>query len=188
MKTISQFKAGWTHYCIIFLLALLVGITGFRLYLDHFKGIKSVAVTEEKTTEESQPQVETTPIYDESLQESVEQIKPAPAQKILSASDVKVQVLNGCGVRGIAGRAREILRNRGFDVMSYGNARKQDYPQSLIIIRSEGPQGEQAAEIMAKSLGISTKQIQKEPDASLVDIDITLILGLDHRKLDLSSE
>jgi hypothetical protein len=175
---------GGFQFWAITLLALLVIIAAANLYLDHFAPIPSEPAAEQAQIEEEaqkpEPSVTVTDIEPEQ-QEEISTPTPQPP----SPSNVKVQVLNGCGVRGIAARVRGILRDRGFDVMSYGNADRQNYRQSKVIIRSEGTFGEQAAEVVARSLGISSEQIEKEIDASLGDINITVILGLDHRQLNL---
>jgi hypothetical protein len=196
-KTRSRIKAtsssSVAHGWIILLLVILVGLTGIDLYLDHFKGNRQKATEpfSEVSTESvdngqaSEPvQQQTAPEPAIAEKETVpEETKPLSRKP--GPEDIKVEVLNGCGVRGIAARVRGILRDRGFDVMSYGNAARQDYGKTLIIVRSEGDFGVRAAEVLARSLRVDEDQIRVERDPSLVDIDLTVILGLDHRTLDL---
>lgn len=47
-----------------------------------------------------------------------------------------VEVLNGSGVAGLAGRTAELLRGFGYDVISIGNAGSSDYEATEIIDRS----------------------------------------------------
>ncbi len=123
------------------------------------------------------------PVPDEAEDEKPEVV--AASQELPSPSQVNVQVLNGCGVRGIAARVRGILREREFDVLSYGNARKVDYPSSFILVRSAGSFGEQAAKVLARSVGINESRISIQRDPNLVDIHVTLVLGLDYKNLNL---
>ncbi|MBU1651732.1 LytR C-terminal domain-containing protein [bacterium] len=120
------------------------------------------------------------------VEEKQPRVQPAETQAvpILTAADVKLQILNGCGVSGIAARVRGIMRDRGFDVMSYGNAEKNE-PKTLLLVRSEGERGLQAAHITAASIGVAEAQIRREMDSSIVDIDVTIIVGGDHRSLNL---
>jgi anionic cell wall polymer biosynthesis LytR-Cps2A-Psr (LCP) family protein len=47
-----------------------------------------------------------------------------------------VEILNGTGVAGLAGRTAELLRGFGYDVISIGNADRGDYAVTEIIDRS----------------------------------------------------
>jgi len=48
--------------------------------------------------------------------------------------------------------------------------------------------GELAARRVANALGITVDQIKIQEDPHLVDTDVTLILGADHTRLNLSTE
>ncbi len=52
---------------------------------------------------------------------------------VVTADEVRVKVLNGSGVTGIARRVSELLRTEGFSVVHTGNADRFDYAQSYII-------------------------------------------------------
>ncbi len=52
---------------------------------------------------------------------------------VVTADEVRVTVLNGSGITGIARRVSELLRNEGFSVVHTGNADRFDYTQSYII-------------------------------------------------------
>lgn len=52
---------------------------------------------------------------------------------VVTADEVRVKVLNGSGVTGLARRVSELLRNEGFSVVHVGNADRFDYTQSYII-------------------------------------------------------
>lgn len=187
-RSSDRLTGGSASPWIIFLLTLLVVITALDLYLDHFSADREAQPEEsqsmkEETTQEQQASVIAVEPEPEPSKPPAEERAVTEPLKPASPSEIKVQVLNGCGVRGIAAKFRGILRDRGFDVMSYGNAGRQDYPKSRIIVRSAGSFGEGAAQVLAESLGIASEHILVEPDPSLVDIDVTLILGLDYKQL-----
>lgn len=180
---------GW----IVLLLAILIIIEAVDLYLDHFAvrqpttaGLKAAAQSEPTKQSIAQPTSEKTVEPQTKTEEPASRqqvVKPAVKPPI--AAEIKLQILNGCGVRGIAARVRGIMRDRGFDVMSYGNAARANYPKTLLLVRSEGRRAELAADVVARSLGVNQQQIKIRRDPSLVDIDVTIILGLDYKKLNL---
>jgi anionic cell wall polymer biosynthesis LytR-Cps2A-Psr (LCP) family protein len=80
------------------------------------------------------------PYYDGSLiKEIVRQTLSSLAQRNGSAGSSRiftVEVLNGTSVAGLAGRTAELIRGFGYDVINIGNAGKQDYEFTEIIVRS----------------------------------------------------
>lgn len=47
-----------------------------------------------------------------------------------------MQVLNGCGKKRLAREVRNVLIDKGFDVLSFDNADKFLYEKTVIIIRN----------------------------------------------------
>jgi len=86
---------------------------------------------------------------------------------------IRVEVLNGGGVAGVAGRARDLLREAGFDVVYFGNASSFGTEVSLILDRG---QDEAVAAAVGAALGISG--VVQEQDASRL-VDVTVLLGTD---------
>ncbi len=86
---------------------------------------------------------------------------------------VRVEVLNAGGIRGVAGEARDRLRERRFDVVYYGNAPAFDRETSLVLDRT-GMEG--AALEVARALGI--RRVEVAPDTT-VYVDVTVLLGTD---------
>jgi hypothetical protein len=84
---------------------------------------------------------------------------------------IQVEVLNASGVPGIARDATGCLRDRGFDVVYYGNARTYGQDPSVVIDRVGNPS---AAALIGKALGIP--EVRSEPDSTLL-VDITVLLG-----------
>ena len=92
---------------------------------------------------------------------------------------IQVEVLNGCGVNGVADRVTEFLRAEDFDVVNIGNYRSFDIDNSIVIDRTGKMEN---AKRVAKVLGIdSTGVIQQISDDYF--LDVTLIIGKDFNQL-----
>ena len=93
--------------------------------------------------------------------------------------NIKVEVLNGCGLKGIAARTAEFLRENHIDVVRSDNADHHDYPNTVIISRNENVESLRA---VSKSFGVTmddkTHIVIDDPDESL-GVDVTVILGKD---------
>jgi len=90
-------------------------------------------------------------------------------------SNVRVEVLNGCGETRLAIKVANILRRMGFNVVKIGNATRQDFQESVVIERSR--EDLQNAEYFAKRIGC--KNIGKDIDPAL-HLEVSLILGQDY--------
>jgi hypothetical protein len=84
---------------------------------------------------------------------------------------VRVEVLNAGGVPGLARRATDELRDAGFDVVQFGNARAFDRDSSVVVDRVGRLD---LAEAVANALGIPN--VLSEPDPNLF-VDVTVLLG-----------
>lgn len=84
---------------------------------------------------------------------------------------IKVEVLNAGGRRDMAKRATDLLRDRGFDVVYYGNAERFDQTTSVVLDRIGRPD---AARAVAVTLGIES--VRSEIDRNLY-LDVTVRLG-----------
>ena len=83
---------------------------------------------------------------------------------------IKVEVLNATTTRGLAGRARRVLRDRGFDVVAVGTeAASRD--STLVLDRSNNPEW---AQLVAEALGGA--RVESRPDTSRY-LDVTVLLG-----------
>jgi hypothetical protein len=98
---------------------------------------------------------------------------------------VTVEVLNGTAENGLAGRTAEMLRSFGYDIISIGNADRNNYESTVIIHRS-------GDESMVKAFAdvIRCGNIRREFDSpdeesefNIQDLeykaDFTLIIGRD---------
>lgn len=98
-----------------------------------------------------------------------EEEAPPPAYDL--PDRVRVEVLNAGGVSGVAWDATVALRDRGFDVVSYGNAGTISTDSSVVLDRV----GDMAtARLVAEALGIH--RVDSAPDSTLY-LDVTVRLG-----------
>lgn len=185
-----------TTNLIILLLVVLIIISGTNLWLNHFSNTSSQAA---KSSGESLKQKLTTAPPRTALDSSGSanavagaiskpSLVPSLTPDMPEPGKIRIQLLNGCGAKGLATKARLSLRQRGFDVLTFGNAQAQDYKQTVIIARSATTIGELAAKRVANALGVTVDQIKIEEDPNLVDTDVTLILGYDYLRLNLNTE
>jgi hypothetical protein len=101
-------------------------------------------------------------------------VGPAPPSALPGAPGrVKVEVLNAGGLAGAAREATRALRDRGFDVVYYGNAAFFSQDSSVVLDRSGRLD---RARAVAEALGVRT--VRSEPDSSLY-LDVTVRLGPD---------
>lgn len=92
---------------------------------------------------------------------------------------IQVEVLNGCGVSGIANAYTSVLRKNGFDVVETGNFDHFDIKKTMIISRS----GVMAnAFRVADALGVKPLHVihEESPDFFL---DVTVVIGQDYESL-----
>ncbi len=110
------------------------------------------------------------------LRESVRQIVDslATAQALQDENIViRVEVLNGTEIVGLAGRTAELLRSYGFDVISVGNAASSDVERTRVIDRTgSGMYARRTADVIRAS------RVDSESDPQAV-VDVTVILGRD---------
>ncbi len=97
---------------------------------------------------------------------------------------VTVEVLNACGVQGLANDVRQYLRNNNFDVVNVGNYSSWDLDQTLIFDRVSV--NRKYAEQVADVLDVNQGQVVPELDESL-QLMVTVIIGKDYRRLRLFS-
>jgi hypothetical protein len=86
---------------------------------------------------------------------------------------IRVEVLNGAGADRLAQRATRRLRDRGFDVVYYGNADAFGRDTSMAIARVDSIE---PARRVADALGL--RNVALRPDRNLY-LDVTVILGTD---------
>ena len=96
-------------------------------------------------------------------------------------SYVAVEVLNGCGISGLAQRFTNYLRKEGIDVIYTGNADRMDYAITHVIQRVDDPAKIQDA---LDVLSLDAARIIRQENASQ-HVDLTIIVGRDYEELDI---
>ncbi len=92
-----------------------------------------------------------------------------------SSKRVRVEVLNGGGLSGAAREATEQLRDRGFDVVFFGNENAATFERdSSVVLDRVGAMD--PARAVADALGI--RNVRSEPDSNLY-LDVSVVLGAD---------
>jgi len=178
-------------FILFFVIVQVVMSIGLWLELNEIKkmlagGGEIIAETEPKQTEPQKSSSEVAQKLETADKpEAVQQKEPTEAEiKIeeIEPAPIRVQVLNGCGVAGIAGRVGKWLERNGYDVKDIGNADRNDYPNSRILNRSGNLT---AARELARLTGISENQIKRLELMPKPEVDLTLIIGKDHRRLSI---
>ncbi len=100
---------------------------------------------------------------------------PSPA----SPAVTRVQVLNGCGVDGLAAKVAKLLRRQGYDVVDVDNTSL--LLESLVVDRVGN---RDAARKLAKILGVGEENIIQQ-SCDYLELDLTVILGRDYQELKL---
>jgi hypothetical protein len=106
-----------------------------------------------------------------------EEITPETLIASKKYPNVSVEILNGCGVSGVAALFKDIVHEKTFDVLNTENAAHFHYDNTIIIARTSNTD---AAFKLAEELGIDRSRVSIEEDASLA-VDITMIIGHDYK-------
>ena len=104
--------------------------------------------------------------------------KTDPQEIYKKNANMRVEVLNGCGVNRLAIKVTNILRKKGFNVVQVGNTKNQDFEETVVMERSD--ENMVNANYFAKQIGC--RNVDKDVDPALY-IEITLIIGQDYKKI-----
>ena len=91
-----------------------------------------------------------------------------------SGPRVLVEVLNASGVPGLAREGTRQLRQKGLDVVFYGNADQTLDSTEVLVRRGDGPAGAR----VARALGLGAV---RHVEDTLRRVDVTVLLGRDYR-------
>jgi hypothetical protein len=115
-------------------------------------------------------------------------------ERLLNASEeigdavpsvMKIEVLNGCGVQGIAKKWADHLRTAGFDPVNVTNYDSNNIPRTIIYDR-ESNACKNGLEI-AKSLGLPKEYVAyQQSDQRMVAV--TVIIGQDHDQFEIAQK
>jgi hypothetical protein len=98
----------------------------------------------------------------------------------IAENPVKIQVLNGCGVKGVANDFADYLQRKNYDVTDISNATTWDYGNTVIINRER--RDKKIVEKFRDLIGIPKElvyPIKNDENES----DLTLIIGSDYESL-----
>lgn len=95
---------------------------------------------------------------------------------------IQLEVLNGCGVSGLANEFTSALRKNGFDVVQTGNFDNFDMQETVVISRTFNTEN---ARRVANALGIKEKNILIEASEDFY-LDATVVIGSDYKSLKLN--
>lgn len=104
---------------------------------------------------------------------SEEKIIPPPLRPI------QIEVLNGCGVSGIAAKFTDFLRSLDFDVVKTDNYESFNVLKTVVVDR-RGNRNNMLK--IAEALGLSDERILEEVNEAYL-VDAVVILGKDFRQL-----
>jgi len=114
----------WILVALVVLLGLGIIGGGIFVYQKTLKNKKDKEIVSPTPTPFAAPS-EITP---------TEEASPSPTPKI-SRADLKIEILNGTGVPGAAGKAAELLEKLGWQGIKTGNADNFDYQKTVIQIK-----------------------------------------------------
>lgn len=95
---------------------------------------------------------------------------------------IQLEVLNGCGVPGLADQFTSSLRQNGFDVVETGNFDNFNMENTIVISRTFDTQN---ARRIARALGVSEQHILIEASEDFY-LDATVVIGSDYKSLKLN--
>jgi len=101
------------------------------------------------------------------------------ATKKETPSDIiQVEVMNGCGVNGIADRFTDYLRDYNVDVVKIGNYIQSDIDETIVIDRiGNKANADKVAEILGVLKGNAITQLNDD-----YFVDVTVVIGRDYFK------
>ncbi len=102
---------------------------------------------------------------------------PAPAR---IEHPIRVQLLNGCGVSGLAMSFADYLRKKNFDVVETKNYSSFNVKKTFVMDRVSLKM--ENARKVAKALGVSSKLLQPKLNPDL-QVEVTVVLGHDFTHL-----
>jgi hypothetical protein len=109
----------------------------------------------------------------------VEWTTEAPAQGVGGTDIIQLDVLNGCGVTGVAQKFTDFLRKRNFDVVQSSNYKTFDVQESIVIDRLGDLS---AARRVAYALGIDERNIVQLINTDYY-LNVSVVIGHDYKKL-----
>ncbi|MCK4754880.1 MAG: LytR C-terminal domain-containing protein [Calditrichia bacterium] len=154
---------------ILFIFALVIVLGSLSYYFYNLKLQKDDTQPPESGIEE----ITTSPVEPEE-----EERQPPPM-----VHTIQVEILNGCGINGVARIFQSLLRENGFDVVNTENyvvKGKVFWKVDQTFIIDQIGVAEQAKSI-AKALGIPLTNIESRENPAAI-YDISVVIGKDYKK------
>jgi polyisoprenyl-teichoic acid--peptidoglycan teichoic acid transferase len=116
-------------------------------------------------------------LVDELFPDPVATVHPegAPVDMLIEEA-ARLDVLNGTVAEGLAERTATYLSKQGYQVVTYSNADRYDYRQTIIIDYASKPY---TVNSLQELLGVSNENVRHEEVQQ--DIDVRVILGDDYK-------
>ena len=111
--------------------------------------------------------------------------KSGPTVEPVKQKPIQIEVLNACGVQGLAIKFTEFLRDKGFDVVNHDNYvrdGKIDWGLTKTTVLDRVSLNKENAIKVGEVLGVDKRQIQPQLDDS-PKLQVTLLLGRDYKKI-----
>lgn len=165
-----EHKGGAFTLILIFIFALILGAGiagGVFYFFNPFEMKPSSPPPDDQTAAESPvpPETDTTPEASDS----------ADAASV-NLAEYDIQVLNGSGVAGAAGTARDLLLAAGFEKFTVGNSDKYDYTETEVQVKDGTPPAVYA--VVEKTLKEGGYTVTKgDALTSDADYDMVVIVG-----------
>jgi len=121
---------------ILILLVILLATVAY-FFLNRSPGSEKISnqevpqATSESKSASPSAQLPKTPIATETAKKKEAEEKPT-----LKRTDLKIRILNGNGVRGLATEAKKIIEELGYTVASVGNADNYDFQKTVLQLKA----------------------------------------------------
>jgi|GEM_PF-2349907 hypothetical protein len=106
--------------------------------------------------------------------EDIDLQQTTPILQNEEASQIRITILNGCGIKGSAGKLKAFLLKKGFPVQKTGNAGHFQYKKSAVVYRQAFQK--KAVDIAHQIPGWQDVYRMKQENE---DVDILIIVGSD---------
>jgi hypothetical protein len=168
---------------IIFYIFLftVIGYGGYWIYKNSDKIFSEFTISPAQDLS-SGDQKSNLPVNNEPENEDTGLPRYSPVQK-----RIQLEILNGCGVKGIAKVISDRLKGHNYDVVNSGNYLKdgKDYfavKNSHLIDQLNTSENIANSRELAEIIGIDPGRIESHENSSPV-ADITIVIGLDYKDL-----
>lgn len=98
---------------------------------------------------------------------------------------MKIEVLNGCGVDGMARKFADYLKKQGFDPVTVTNFERHDIPRTMIIDRTSNISVN--GRKVAQALGLPDEYVSYLASPERM-VAVSVIIGQDYKSLQLTAK